>query len=106
MMLWIASAMILTALGGCVDTQEEEATEPQSAQTAPDPESAADLTPDAPGAPQPSIGGGLCCIDYSCPGTDIEFTGCKSGSSSIGAAYRACDAACSVSCKSSGLYCD
>jgi hypothetical protein len=48
----------------------------------------------------------LCCIDYACPNTDIEYTGCKPGPGGPGSAYQACNEQCAVPCTSSGLYCD
>jgi hypothetical protein len=50
--------------------------------------------------------GSLCCITYTCPLTGFETVGCKSGMSTIDAAYMACDRACDVSCQSSGLECN
>ena len=50
---------------------------------------------------------GSCCIDYTCPSPDFSTTGCKTGSGPrIREAYDACNAACSVQCASSGLYCE
>ena len=43
-------------------------------------------------------GGGTCCIDYVCPTTGAEWTGCKSGSTGPGGAFRACAAACGTFC--------
>src|SRR5262245_12153480 len=49
--------------------------------------------------------GSLCCITYTCPLDGFETVGCKSGMSTIGGAYVACDRACDVACESSGLEC-
>ena len=42
--------------------------------------------------------GSLCCIDYTCPTDGFETTGCKSGSSGPGPAFRACQAHCGRIC--------
>jgi len=54
-----------------------------------------------------SLGGGLCCITYTCP-TDpaIEFTGCKAGSSGPGGAFRACQTACGRICDAGEFVCE
>lgn len=52
-----------------------------------------------------SLGGGACYIEYCCPTNDFDIIGWKYGSPSIGSAYKLCDAACDVTCVSSGLIC-
>ena len=46
------------------------------------------------------LGGGICCIDYVCPTNGFEVTGCKSGGTGPGSAFRACQQACG------GMFCD
>jgi hypothetical protein len=47
----------------------------------------------------------VCCTDFTCVPTGFETSGCKGGIPSIAQAYQACNAACAVSCASSGMYC-
>jgi hypothetical protein len=102
-----AIALLAQPLGGCVAAQEEVGPAPDDEHALVQEGAGDPATPQDPfGQEVSGATGFLCCIDYSCPGTDIEFTGCKAGGSGPGAAYRACESACSVSCTSSGLYCD
>jgi hypothetical protein len=85
------------SLFACVESKEP-ASEP-----APQSEPAAEPTPSDGEA---SLAGG-CCIDYTCPSPDFITTGCKVGAGpTIREAYEECNAACPVTCASSGLYCD
>ena len=101
-MYWCLSmiaAVCFVGLSACAESPEED--------PGPVLESAAEVElPDDEAPTSDNVGGGLCCIDYSCPTNGYEATGCKGAGSSIGAAYRLCDAACNVACKSSGLICD
>jgi len=96
------SLLVLVGLLGlfaCVRSPEAE--------PAPDPlsESAIEL-PSALAAESDATGQGICCIDYYCPATGFEITGCKAGGIGPGSAFRACADACGRYCEASGWYCD
>jgi hypothetical protein len=48
----------------------------------------------------------VCCIDYTCAPTGFETSGCVHGIPNPTQARQQCNAACSVACTTTGVYCN